>query len=187
MRVIAGSLRGRRLDVPTSPGVRPTYDRVRESVFAIIEPRLPGASVLDLFAGSGAMAIESVSRGAVRATLVERDPAVVRVARGNVERLALTRECLIRRGDVLPLLGRKLPGQPFDVVFVDPPYLSGLQEDVMRLLGTWDGLAKEAVVVLERATGHGLGHQYGRLELRRTETYGSTEVDFYETTAGGVG
>ncbi len=187
MRVIAGRLRGRRLEVPRSPGVRPTYDRVRESVFAIIEPELSGASILDLFAGSGSLAIESLSRGAARATLVERDPAVARVARANVESLDLERECVLVRADALRALDRPLRGAPFDVVFVDPPYGSGLQGEVMGLLGGWSELADIATVVLERAAGRGLESAYGRLGLDRTERYGTTEIDFYHTRRAPAG
>lgn len=184
MRVIAGTLRGRRLDAPSSRDVRPTYDRVRESIFAIMEPSLRGASVLDAFAGSGSLAIESISRGAEHATLLERDPAVARVAAGNIERLGLESVCALRRGDALRLMRESLPGAPFDIVFVDPPYASGLQERVMLALGNWGGLAEGALVVLERAAGRGAGPSFGRLGIRRTERYGSTEVDFYYAGVG---
>jgi 16S rRNA (guanine966-N2)-methyltransferase len=182
MRVIAGRLRGLRLDAPPSPGVRPTYDRVRESLFAVIEPRLQDASVLDLFAGSGSLAIESLSRGAAHATLVEIDRAVGRVAAGNVERLGVESKCSLVRGDALRLLRGRLPGAPFDVVFVDPPYESDLQGSVLSHLGTWDGLAGDALVVVERSTDRPLAGAYGRLERRRTMTYGTTEVDLYGRT-----
>ncbi len=180
MRVISGRLRGMRLDVPAS-GVRPTYDRVRESVFAIIEPSIESASVIDLFAGSGSLAIESLSRGARHATLLEIDPRVVRVARGNVDRLGLGSDCVVRRGDALRLLRSRLPGAPFDVAFVDPPYGSGLQEPVLRTLGEWRWLSPGALVVLERSADEGLDDAYGSLELKRTERYGSTEIDLYES------
>jgi 16S rRNA (guanine966-N2)-methyltransferase len=180
MRVIAGRLKGMRLAVPASK-VRPTYDRVRESVFAIIEPRLEGASVLDAFAGSGSLAIEAVSRGAARATLVEIDARVRATAGENVRRLGVEAECAVLKGDALKLLRSRLPGAPFDVAFVDPPYASGMQEPALRALAASGLLAEDALVVVERTTGEGLPSSVGRLELTRTERYGSTEVDFYAT------
>ena len=179
MRVTAGRLRGRRLDAPRGLRVRPTYDRVRESVFAILNPSVEGARVLDLFAGSGALAIEAISRGAERATLVEKDPAVLRVAAANVERLGLSEECDLLRSDALRYIGRDASSERFDMVFVDPPYGSGLQEPTLGLLSVWNGLSADGVVVLERATGRPTAPSYGRLQRSRTERYGSTEVDIY--------
>ncbi len=181
MRVIAGRLRGRRLDTPRGSRVRPTYDRVRESVFAILGPVVEGASVLDLFAGSGALAIESLSRGAGRATLVETDPDVLRVAAENVERLGLSNKCALRRCDALRFIARDAAGDGFDVVFVDPPYEGGLQGPTLELLAVWSGLRSGGIVVLERASGRPVAASYGRLVRSRTERYGSTEVDIYES------
>ena len=181
MRVIAGRLRGRRLDTPGGSRVRPTYDRVRESVFAILGPAVEGASVLDLFAGSGALAIESLSRGADRATLVETDPGVLRVAARNIERLGLTSECALRRCDALSFIARDAVGDAFDMVFVDPPYGGGLQGPTLELLAVWNGLRPRGIVVLERASGRPVEASYGRLVRSRTESYGSTEVDIYES------
>ena len=126
MRVIAGSLSGRKIEAPRSDSVRPTYDRVRESVFAIIEPRLYDASVLDLFAGTGSLAIEALSRGARRATMVEIDRGTARVAAANVERLGLAGRCRLRVGEAIQFLAGPFEEAPFDIAFVDPPYQSGL-------------------------------------------------------------
>ena len=125
MRVIAGRLRGRTIHTPPTDSVRPTYDRVRESLFGIIEPKLPAAAVLDLFAGSGSLGIESLSRGAASATFVEKDPRILRVTSRNVEELGLRGACRTVRGDAVKLLAGAMPGGPFNVVFVDPPYASG--------------------------------------------------------------
>lgn len=184
MRVIAGRLGGRTLEAPGGSRVRPTYDRVRESVFAILGPVVEGASVLDLFAGSGALAIESISRGADRATLVEMDPGVLSVAATNVGRLGLSDECDLRRCDALRFIARDAVGGVYDLVFVDPPYESELQGPTLELLATWSGLRSGAIVVLERASGKPMAASYGRLVRSRTETYGSTEVDIYESQDG---
>ncbi len=120
MRVIAGSHRGARLSSPRGRDVRPTSDRVREALFSILGP-LEGLSVLDLFAGSGALAIEALSRGASEATLVDDSAAAIAAIKGNLERLELT--AVVRRGDALMFLERARARAPqYDLVFVDPPY-----------------------------------------------------------------
>jgi 16S rRNA (guanine966-N2)-methyltransferase len=116
MRVVAGELRGRRLEAPKGVDVRPTADRVREAVFSILG-EIDGARVLDLYCGTGALAIEAISRGAERAVLVDTKPAT---ARRNVEALELEERCTIVRADAVRYLRRER--DPFDLVFCDPPY-----------------------------------------------------------------
>ena len=183
MRVIAGRLRGSIIRAPAGNAVRPTYDRVRESVFSIIEPAIDGAAVLDLFAGSGSLGIESLSRGSNRATFVEIDRGVLGVVRENVERLGLAEQCRLIGGDALAVLERAVPGGPFDIAFVDPPYSSGLAPRALELLAAERHLADEAIVVVERASSDTLPTVVGRLGLFRSKKYGSTAVDFYETRA----
>jgi 16S rRNA (guanine966-N2)-methyltransferase len=121
MRVIAGSLGGRRLVAPAGRDVRPTADRVREALFAILAP-VEGARVLDLFAGSGALAIEALSRGAASATLVDSSPAAIAAARLNVRALSLT-GVEFHRADALAFLRRaRARARQYDLVFIDPPY-----------------------------------------------------------------
>jgi len=179
MRVIAGSLGGRKLDVPKTARVRPTYDRVRESVFAIIEPYIEGASVLDVFAGSGSLAIEAVSRGARRATLMEIDPAIARAAAGNVRRLGIEGVCDLRVGDALRLLNAGLPGFPFDIAFVDPPYDSGLVPSTLRALARPGTMSEQALVVVERSSDAADVEPARGFVVHRSERYGSTAVDLY--------
>jgi 16S rRNA (guanine966-N2)-methyltransferase len=123
MRVVAGTHRGRRLAAPPGRAVRPTADRVREALFAILGP-LDGVRVLDLFAGSGALGIEALSRGAEGAVFVDADPRAVRAVRENLARLGL--EAPVHRADALRFLARHAAagGTPFDLAFVDPPYSS---------------------------------------------------------------
>jgi len=179
VRVIAGRLRGSVIRAPATGVVRPTYDRVRESVFSIIEPLLDGAAVLDLFAGSGSLGIESLSRGSSRATFIEMDKRVLSVVRENVERLGLASLCRLIGGDALAVLKRAVPGGPFDIAFVDPPYSSGLALRALELLATSGSLADEAIVVVERASSDTLPEVVGRLDLFRSKKYGGTAVDFY--------
>jgi len=120
VRVIAGRFGGRRLATPRGRDTRPTADRVREAVFSILGP-LDGATVLDLFAGSGALGIEALSRGAAQATFVERAPAAVRAIRANLAALGV--EADVRARDVRAFLGdARAAGATYDLAFLDPPY-----------------------------------------------------------------
>lgn len=151
-RIIAGEAGGRRLAVPPGDGVRPTSDRVKESVFSALGPaRLLGARVLDLYAGSGALALEALSRGAAEALLVERDPAAARAIRVNIETLGFEDRAVLRLGSVPVVLGGPGPVDPFDLALLDPPYgtpESEVEATVARLVEAW--LAPDATVVVER-------------------------------------
>jgi 16S rRNA (guanine966-N2)-methyltransferase len=125
VRVVAGRLGGRRLQAPPGRGTRPTSDRVREALFSTLGP-IPGARVLDLFAGSGALAIEALSRGAASALLVERDPRAVAVIRANLDALGLAApEAVVHAGPARSALrNASQRGDTYDLVFLDPPYRS---------------------------------------------------------------
>jgi 16S rRNA (guanine966-N2)-methyltransferase len=118
VRVVAGEFRGRRLSAPRGASTRPTADRVREALFSILG-EVSGARVLDLYAGSGALGIEALSRGAASALFVERDPRAVAAIRANLEATGAS-EATVRRADALRELARG--GGPYDLVFLDPPY-----------------------------------------------------------------
>jgi 16S rRNA (guanine966-N2)-methyltransferase len=131
LRIVAGSLRGSRLAVPDVPGLRPTPDRVRETLFNWLMPVIEGARCLDLYAGTGALGIEALSRGAGECTLVERDRALARLLRENVARLGLDNAHVVE-GDALMTLGGA--AQAFDIVFLDPPFTENLwQESAQKL------------------------------------------------------
>jgi 16S rRNA (guanine966-N2)-methyltransferase len=144
-RVIGGVAGGRRIAVPPT-GTRPTSDRVREALFSLLEARgaIEDAEVLDLYAGSGALGIEALSRGASTAVLVERDPRACATIQSNVG-VAGVRGALVRRSAVSAYL-KRTPG-PVDLVFVDPPYADGV-DDVVALLPRWT--RTDALVVVER-------------------------------------
>jgi 16S rRNA (guanine966-N2)-methyltransferase len=137
MRVVAGRLGGRRLHAPPGQATRPTSDRVREALFSALGP-LDGESVLDLYAGSGALAIEALSRGAGRAVLVERDGRAAAVIRRNLDELGVGAEqAVVRRRDALKALGdAREAGATYDLVFIDPPYrlAAGLGPDLAAAL-----------------------------------------------------
>jgi 16S rRNA (guanine966-N2)-methyltransferase len=159
-RIVAGAAGGRRLAVPAGRGTRPTADRTREGLFATVgalRGTLAGARVLDLYAGSGAVGLEALSRGAADALLVEADPRAARVIRGNIETVGLPGAQLLA-DRVERVLGRGLGGHsPRDLVFADPPYLAPAAE-VQRVLAAlrdrgW--LAPGALVAVERSTRSG--------------------------------
>ncbi len=138
VRIIGGRWRGTRLEVADAPGLRPTSDRVRETLFNWLAPMLPGARVLDLFAGSGALGLEALSRGAASAVLVERDPALAAGLRALAARLQGGEAAQVVQGDALAWLAAQppadAPGQGFDLAFVDPPFAAGLWDAVWPAL-----------------------------------------------------
>jgi 16S rRNA (guanine(966)-N(2))-methyltransferase RsmD len=148
MRIIAGAYKGRTLKAPTWDGLRPTSDKLRETLFNILAPRIEGARVLDLFAGTGAVALEALSRGAAAATCVERDPRAIKLIEANVARCGAN-GCAIIRDDVQRALQRPLPGRPFDIVVLDPPYDYAALESVIAGAVTQRG--EGGVVILEHA------------------------------------
>jgi 16S rRNA (guanine966-N2)-methyltransferase len=155
LRVIAGSARGRRLAAPPGDGVRPTQDRVREAVFSALDARgfVDGASVLDLYAGTGALAIEALSRGAALALLVERDPRALDVIRANLDTTTFAPRARVEVRDVAAFVASQPPREaPFDLVLADPPYdlTDDAVRDVLHALAQPAWLAPDGVVVLER-------------------------------------
>jgi 16S rRNA (guanine(966)-N(2))-methyltransferase RsmD len=181
-RVIAGSARGTRLRAP-GPGTRPLGDRVKETLFAILEPDLAGATVLDLFAGSGAGGIEALSRGAARVVFVERDAMAGRVIAENLALTRLADRGRVARADVITYLkDRAAPDGPFDIVLVDPPYAeTALLEAVLRVLGAGEAslLAPEAWVVAKHFWRTPPPAVVGLLASVRTRRFGETALMFY--------
>ena len=145
MRIVAGHLRGRRLAAPPGRETRPTSDRVREALFAIVGP-LDGARVLDLFAGSGALGIEAFSRGASSATFVDRDPRAVAVVRRNLEALEVSDAALHRR-DALAHL--RATNDAYDLIFLDPPYSSAPRLGGPLSAALPDVMSNDALIVTE--------------------------------------
>lgn len=133
IRIIGGRWRGTRLAVPASPGLRPSSDRARETLFNWLMPVLPGARVIDAFAGTGALGLEAVSRGAASAVLVERDAALAQALRATVARLSAQPSVEVVQSDALAWLARQAPAS-FDLAFVDPPFGAGLWQAALDAL-----------------------------------------------------
>jgi 16S rRNA (guanine(966)-N(2))-methyltransferase RsmD len=187
VRIIAGTFRSRALEAPAGLATRPTSDRLRETLFNVLAPRIRsnpgGVAFLDLYAGSGAVGIEAVSRGAAQVTFVERAPAALKVLRANLDRLGLTVGFRIHAGSVGSFLRRPRSGAPgFDVVFLDPPYNAA--EEYAAALGLLGGasaglLASGAVVIAEHRRKEKLEARYGLLERTRLLEQGDAALSFY--------
>jgi 16S rRNA (guanine966-N2)-methyltransferase len=185
-RVIAGSARGTRLVAP-GEGTRPLSDRVKQTLFAILEPDLRGARVLDLFAGSGAAGIEALSRGAASADFVERDATAARVIAANLARTHVEDRGRIHRRDVAAFIRNAAAGlvpamEPFDVVIVDPPYA-----DTTAMTATLEALAAAAATLLTADCWVVAKHFWrtpppaaiGLLASIRSRRFGETTLTFY--------
>jgi 16S rRNA (guanine966-N2)-methyltransferase len=178
MRIIAGAAKGRRLEAPTS-GTRPLTGRVKEALFSILGERVPGASVLDLYAGSGSFGLEALSRGAASVVFVERDGEAVEVLERNAAAVGLGGE--VRVSDVATFLAGAGPG--FDLVLVDPPYaMEDAEVDtVLKLVG--ERLSEGGTVAVHRRVG-GPAPEADNLRLTDRRRYGDTELWLYEKEGG---
>lgn len=176
MRITGGRLAGRRLRVPRA-GVRPTADRVRESLFARLGD-LAGRRVLDLFAGSGALGFEALSRGAECVVFVERSPAVLETLRENAEALEVVDAVTLRRGEASAVLAGLAGMAPFDLVFLDPPYAGDRLDPVLRALADSPLLASDALVVTESDRRHPPAAPPG-LAVIDERRYGDTLITWF--------
>ncbi len=150
IRIIGGHWRGTRLPVPDLPGLRPTPDRVRETLFNWLAPHLPGSACLDLFAGSGALGLEAASRGAARSVLVERERQAAQALRDAVHRLQAQARVEIVHGDALAWLAAA-DGRRFDIAFVDPPFAQALWQPALDALAP--RLAAQCLLYVETPPG----------------------------------
>jgi 16S rRNA (guanine966-N2)-methyltransferase len=178
MRIIAGTLKGRRLDAPSWPGLRPTSDKLRETLFNILGSRVSGARVLDACAGTGAVGIEAISRGAAHVTFIDRDHRAVELVRQNLARCALTDGYAIIRAD---LGGEAAPILPtvFDFIFLDPPYDTDTAV-AARAVGEW--LSPGGLLVVEYARRAGAPETVDSLRRVREVTSGDSALGFYQRT-----
>ncbi len=180
MRVIAGTLKGRRLKTPDWEGLRPTSDKLRETLFNILAPRVAGARVLDLFAGTGALGIEALSRGASQVTFAEQDRRAQALIASNLAHCRIENGYTMLRGPAaraVTTLRADPAFEPFDIVLLDPPY----DEPPDRVLAEVDSLiAPTGVVVLEHARRTAAPVESGRLVRVRQVTSSDSMLTFYE-------
>lgn len=184
-RIEAGSLRGRKLlSLPNGvPGLRPTGARIRGAIFDRLQQAVVGARVLDLFAGSGALSLEALSRGAASATLLDVDPRVVRHLKRQLDALGLSESARVIRGDAVAWLGSGHGGGgPFDLVFVDPPFaMPDVFEPIVQALCAGSLLAPDAQIICERELVRGTSPAIAwptALDLELCRDYGQARVEF---------
>jgi 16S rRNA (guanine(966)-N(2))-methyltransferase RsmD len=190
MRVISGIAKGRRLVAPKGAAVRPTTDRVKEAIFSMLEAQafrleegsedglpFPFPCVLDLFAGSGALGVEALSRGAEHVDFVETSPQARAVIAENLRRTGFTAQATIH-GFRAEIALSTLHG-PYDLILLDPPYGDEGAAQVLRRLGSSDILADQAIVIFEHARSRPIPEQAGALQLARSRHHGSTAISLF--------
>lgn len=179
IRIIGGTLRGSRIEVPHSAGLRPTPNRVRETLFNWLQPIIQGSRCLDLFSGSGANAIEALSRGASSAVLVERDRALAQRLRDNIARLKINNADVVC-ADALRWLQNE-PRQAFDVVFMDPPFALDVAATAARRLEEGHWLAADAMMYIEIPSDHSI-ELPDHWQLHRQGRAGALGYTLYQRT-----
>lgn len=180
MRIIAGSAKGRKLISPKGDNVRPTLDSVRESLFNILAPNLEGARLLDIFAGTGALGIEGLSRGAAHCAFVDSSSQSLGIIRQNLTATGFTEKAKLLRLNAPSKLGEVArPGGPFDIIFADPPYTFDKYEKLMAAITDFDLLNEGGIVVIEHAIRGPKIEAPPSLTLSRTEKYGETALSFF--------
>lgn len=174
MRVIAGEFRSRVLKSVPGAATRPTPDRLRESLFSILAPRLEGVTFADLYAGTGAVGIEALSRGAARAIFVEENRAALVTIRANLRSLGIEKRAEVRPGRATKIIGQIQP----EIVFLDPPYAMEPEYGVcLELLGK----RSPGLAIVQHSSRLKLGESYGKLSLARVLKQGDNALSFYQS------
>lgn len=180
MRVIAGAQKGRRLLGPSHGGLRPTPDRVREALFSIIGPRIVGACVVDLYAGTGAVGIEALSRGARHVDFVESDPQARKVLRANLDQCGFALLATVHPLSVAAFLRRHAASrEPYDIVFADPPYRIDAGRDLLPSVVAGATIAADSLIILEHSSKATVPTCIGALRRLRQYRYGDSTLSTF--------
>ena len=178
MRIIAGSLKGRQLNTPTGIGLRPTSAKLRETLFNVIGPKISGANVIDAFAGTGAVGIEALSRGAAHVTFIEYDNRTIRLTTENIRRCGIKVGYEIIFGSFKETMKKNFSVEEFDLIFLDPPYdEDGLKEIIKS---AEPKLAVDGLLVIEHSKRRRAPGVAGRMRRMRTLLSGDSSLDFYQ-------
>ncbi len=185
MRITGGQAKGIPINVPKGTRTRPTSDKVRQALFNIVGAEVAGRKVLDLFAGSGALAIEALSRGAAYAVLVERNPTSASIIANNLQKAGLTGKAEIMRMDFRSAL-EKLDhrAEVWDLIFIDPPYQSGLLAETIRILPKYSMISATSIIVVEHFKKTKLPGAIRDIPLVQTRVYGQTCLSFFDAREG---
>ena len=180
IRILGGNLAGRKLEVPDTQLVRPMGQRLKKSLFDILESAIYDARILDLFAGAGSFSFEALSREAAAATAVEQSPILVEYLYKNAKRLEIDDLLRVYEEDVLAFLQIVTPSRPYDVIFVDPPYGRGLTFKALELLGDWPGVGPETSLVT-RTFKKEKAYRNFNFEIAREKLVGDDLLVFYRS------
>ena len=177
MRVITGTARGRKLKEPVGMDIRPTTDNVKEAIFSIIQFDIEGRRILDLFAGTGQLGIEALSRGAKSAVFVDQREESCRLIRENLKRTRLEQDARVVRSDYLDYLKRCR--EQFDIIFLDPPYAEVFLENALKCIAEIDILQSGGIIVAERPLGKELPWEFEGYTRSKDYKYGNTLLTLY--------
>jgi len=177
MRIISGSERGRRLKTPEGEHTRPTAEKVKEALFSIIQFEIEGRRVLDLFAGSGQLGLEALSRGARECVFVDNDKAAMQLIRDNAEKCRFTDKSKFFQTDYTTALKR--PGEKYDIIIIDPPYKSGFHKKALELISGFDILSINGIIIVETEVETELPESIGAISKLREYQYSRTKLTTY--------
>ena len=180
MRIIAGTAKGKTIKCRKGTETRPTMDRVKESLFSILMPYLEDSRVLDLFSGTGNIALEAISRGAKKAVMIEKDKEALRVIIENVNNLGFENQCRAYKNEVeraVEILGKKR--EKFDIIFMDPPYIEEICTKVIKAVEKANLLAEGGIIICEHHKYEDMADKIGEFNQIDERTYGKKTLTFY--------
>lgn len=181
MRIISGKYGSRTIQAVPGTSTRPTTDKVKEAIFSRIGPYFDGGQMLDLFAGSGAMSLEAISRGFDFSVLVDKDFKACRTIQDNIKALGVKDQCALYKQDVMAAVKRVADEhRQFDLIFMDPPYAKQKIVEILTLIDELDLLKKQGDVIAECAVEDELPLEVGRLKQIKTATYGITRITYFK-------
>ncbi|RDY24864.1 16S rRNA (guanine(966)-N(2))-methyltransferase RsmD [Romboutsia maritimum] len=184
MRVISGRVRGLKLDTPKNEDVRPTTDRVKESLFNIINSYIMDSNILDLFAGTGSLGIECISRGAQKCVFVDVSKESISIIKSNIRKARAERESIVINSDFKDAINKlTIQNEKFDVIFMDPPYYKNMFVQALENIDKSNLLNEEGIIVVEHDSNDEFPENIGRLEKSRDKKYGNTTLTFYKMEA----
>lgn len=180
MRVISGKVRGLKLNTPKNEDVRPTTDRVKESLFNIINPYIMESDVLDLFAGTGSLGIECLSRGANRCVFVDVSKESISIVKSNIKKARVENESIVLNLDFKDAINKlKLQNNKFDVIFMDPPYYKNMFIDALEKITEASLLKEDGIIIIEHDTKDKFPEKINTIIQTKSKKYGNTTLTFY--------
>ncbi|MBQ8897802.1 MAG: 16S rRNA (guanine(966)-N(2))-methyltransferase RsmD [Clostridia bacterium] len=184
MRITSGSARGIALKAVPGNDTRPTSDMVKQAIFNILQFELGGRNVLDLFAGTGQLGLEALSRGASSAVFVDKAPEALEVIRSNIQKTGFSAQSRVVKSDYKAFLSGA-PKKSFDLVLLDPPYREKFVPRILNFIETFDILSDCGIIICETATGERMPARVGKLCLTKQYKYGGTELSVYRVSESG--